>query len=123
MPDLDVTELLSDPTFVQPLTLIHRAVSVDTFGETQLKESGLPTAGCVQPASGKTIQRLPEKFQVADVRSFWLRGKIISDSTCKYPDIIVKNGERFEVQVVFPWTDYGAGYSEGTCVRERMIAK
>lgn len=116
---IDVSELIHDPDFVQPVTLIKRTAYADSFGENQIKEVGQPTSGSVQPASGKVIARLPEALRVANVMSFWLNEKIIADSREKYPDIIVKNGTRFIVQVVFDWSDWGAGWSEGTCVAER----
>lgn len=116
---VDVSELMNDPDFVQPLTLIHRVPCVDNFGENTLKETPIETFGCVEPISGKTLQRIPEAFRVANVQSFWLRERIVTDSRSKYPDVIIKNGVRFAVQVVFDWSDWGGGWSEGTCVQER----
>lgn len=122
MGQIDVSELLADPDFVDNLTLIHRAPLVDSFGQNQLTERSEPTVGSVQPASGKTIQRLPEALRVANVSSFWIKGKIVSDGSCQYPDIIYFKGERFAVQVVFDWTNWGEGWCEGTCVREKPAA-
>jgi hypothetical protein len=119
MGQLDVSDVLLDADFLDAITLIHRTSTTDQYGKNQLVECGTPTYGCVQPASGKTIQRLPEALRVADVSSFWIQGKIVSDGACKYPDIIVFNGCRYAVQVVFDYTNYGAGFCEGTCVRQR----
>lgn len=118
---IDVADLLSDTDFVSKLTLIHRTSSTDTRGENQIKERAVPTYGSVQPASGETLQRLPEVFRVADVKSFWIKGTIISDGQAKYPDIIFYRGVRYAVQVVFDWSDWGQGWCEGTCVREKPI--
>jgi hypothetical protein len=119
MGSIDVSELLADPDLVQPLTLIKRTACRDSFGQNQLQETGYPIVGSVQPVSGKTLQRLPEAMRVANVQSFWVKHKLVSDSRDKYPDIIVKNGKRFTVQVVFDWSDWGSGWTEGTCVAER----
>lgn len=119
---IDVSELLNDPDFVQPLTLIKRVPVVNGYGQNELQESAKPSHGSVQPASGKVIARLPEALRVANVQSFWMREKLITDGlNSKYPDVIVKNGIRFVVQVVFDWTDWGSGWSEGTCVAERPV--
>lgn len=105
---------------VDPVVLIHRNSFVDLYGENQLSETGFNTVGSVQPISGKTLQRIPEALRIADVMSFWIKGKIISDGKCKYPDIINFNGSRYAVQMVFDWTNWGDGYCEGTCVREKI---
>jgi hypothetical protein len=119
MGKIDVTELLVDPDMVDSVMLIHRQPFVDEFGENKLKEIGVPTFGSVQPASGKTLQRLPELYRVADVMEFWIKGKIVSDGKCQYPDIIFYHGKRYAVQLIMDWMNWGDGFCDGTCVRER----
>ena len=114
-----VSDLMSDPEFVQSLMLVRRSPCVDAYGKNTLAEKTFCVVGSVQPISGKTLQRIPEAFRVANVQSFWLKEKIITDGRDQYPDIIIKNGIRFAVQLVFDWSDWGAGWSEGTCVQER----
>lgn len=116
---IDVTELLSDPDFVNEVTLVNRVPNVNDMGENTLVETGFVTVGSVQPASGKTISRLPEALRVANISSFWVKGEIIADGSARYPDILVFNDKRYQVQTVNDWTNYGAGYSEGTCVVEQ----
>jgi hypothetical protein len=119
MGQIDVTDLLTDSDFVDDLVLIHRVDTVGENGRLTLTERNVPTIGSIQPASGKTLQRLPEAFRVESVSSFWLRGEIVSDGSCKYPDIICYRGQRYAVQTVMDWTNWGAGWCEGTCVREK----
>jgi hypothetical protein len=119
MAELDVSDVVLDPDFLDLMSLIHRTPVVDQYGKNQLTEQGSPIYGSVQPASGKTLNRLPEALRVANVSSFWIQGKIVSDGSCKYPDIIAFKGKRYQVQVVFDWTNWGAGFCEGTCVAER----
>ena len=118
MSRIDVSDLLLDPDFVGPISLISRVPSVNSFGENILSESTLNAVGSVQPASGKVIQRLPEALRVANVSSFWFRGKIVTAEPGKYSDILVFAGQRYQVQMVFDWTNWGAGWCEGTCVAE-----
>lgn len=119
MGQVDVSSILADPEMVDPIVHIHRKSWVNEYGENVLTEQGFPTYGSVQPASGKTLMRLPELYRVVNVMSFWLRGKIITDGSSKYPDLLVFNGQRYAVQVVFDWTNWGDGWCEGTCVREK----
>lgn len=119
MGQIDVTELLCDPDFVSPITLIHRKTQVNALGENVLTESGVATIGCIQPMSGKTLQRLPEALRVGDNQTFYIKGNVTADRSSKYPDIIVFRGQRYVIQMVFDWTNWGQGWVEGTCVRER----
>lgn len=119
MAQIDVTDILSDPEFMDPVILIHRKPIVDEFGENQLIETQVATFASVQPTSGKTLQRLPEALRVSDVSSFWIKGKIIADGKCQYPDVIVFRCARYAVQMVFDWSFWGNGWSEGVCVREK----
>lgn len=119
MGNVDVSDVLLDPDFVDPLIIIHRKSHVDGGGVNRLEEQGFPSFGTVQPISGKALQRLPDELRVANVQSFWVKGKIISDGKCQYPDIISYKGNRYAVQIIFDWTNWGAGWCEGTCIRER----
>lgn len=119
MAEIDVTDLLVDPDFIDELILITRATTVNSYGENVVTETSTATVGSVQPASGKTLQRLPDALRVADVSSFWIKGVITADGSGKYPDLISFRGRRFQVQVVFDWTNYGEGWAEGTCVAEK----
>lgn len=116
MAQIDVSDLLSDPDFIDPVQIIRRTASVDSLGQNQLSEVVISTWANVQPASNKAIQRLPEALQSADVRSFYLRMEIVKDATSAYPDIMIFNGKRFEIQTAAPWLNYGSGWNEGVCV-------
>lgn len=119
--NLDVTELLFDPDFVDDLTLIRREATVNAFGENIITEITFNTIGSVQPASGKTISRLPDALRVANISSFWIKADIIVDGTGKYPSIISFRGKRYQVQTVSDWQNYGAGWNEGTAVAEKPV--
>lgn len=118
MAQIDVSELLIDPDFVDSMQVVTRTPNVTSQGENTLRESTVSSVGSVQPASGKTIFRLPEEFRVANVSSFWFKGDIIASEPGKYSSIIIFKGKRYQVQTVFDWMNYGAGWCEGTCVAE-----
>ena len=118
MGQIDVTELLGDPDFVDEVELITRTPFINSLGENELKEVVCQTVGSVQPASGRVLQRIPEALRVANMSSFWLKGTITASSPGKYSSILVFRGKRYQVQTVFDWTNFGEGYCEGTCVAE-----
>lgn len=113
-----MTDLLSDPDFVDPVMLVSRQPFINSLGENTLREVSTNTIGSVQPATGKTLQRLPEALRVANVSSFWLKGTIIASEPGKYSSILIFKGKRYQVQTVFDWSNFGQGYTEGTCVAE-----
>lgn len=122
MADLDVSDLLLDPIFVDPLTLIHRTTAPNGFGENIITEVMVNTVGSVQPANFKQIQRLPEALRNSDIRSFFIKAEIKVDGTGTYPDIILFKGYRYEIKTAAPWLNFGGGWNEGVCVRQDPAA-
>lgn len=120
MAQIDVTELLLDPDFVDPVQVLRITTVVNDFGENELTEAApIDTVASVQPASGKQIQRLPEALRIADVRAFYIMLEIIQDSTSAYPDVIVWQGQRYQVQLQNPWLNFGQGWNEVIAIREK----
>ncbi len=120
MAQIDVSDILSDPEFVDPIVVVKRTPSINSYGQNELSECKFQSHGSVQSVSGKTLQRLPEALRVANLYSFWVRGNITADGTQKYPDQLVFRGQKYNVQHIFDWTNWGAGWCEGTCIRERI---
>ena len=118
MANIDVSELMSDPDLVDPIQLITRFPRVNYLGRQVLSEKVVDTVGSVQPANYRTVQKLPEAMRVANVSSFWIKGEIIASEPGKYSSILVFRGQRYQVQTVADWSNFGRGYTEGTCVAE-----
>lgn len=118
MAEIDVTELMSDPDFVDPIRVITRVPYVDLFGQNHVEEDVLTSVGSVQPADFRTIQKLPEAMRVANLSAFWFKGIIIATAPGKYSSVLVFRGQRYQVQTVADWSNFGEGYTEGTCVQE-----
>lgn len=118
MAQVDVTDILADPDFVDPIVIVRRTPTIDQYGENVLTEQSFQTFGSVQPIDGKTLQRLPDALRVANQKHFFVKGTIVSDGTSRYPDVLVMNGIRYAVQAIFDWSNFGAGWSEGTVVQE-----
>ena len=118
MANIEVTELLVDPDFVDPMTVVTRFPVVNGLGETSLREETQNSFGCVEPISGKDVEKIPEALRTSDVRTFWFRGTIEASAPGKYSSIIVFAGKRFQVKAVSDWANFGAGYTSGFCVAE-----
>lgn len=118
MAQIEVTEILCDPDFVDKIVLINRRPAINNLGENTLTELSINSIGCVQPISGRNILRIPEALRVANMSSFWFKGTITASAPGKYSSLLVFKGFRFEVQHVYDWSNYGPGYTEGVCVAE-----
>lgn len=119
MAQIDVSDLLLDPDFVDPISIIRRTSSVNSFGENVTTELAIFTVGSIQPASSNTISRLPEALRMADVRDFFIKIEIIQDGATLYPDVLIFQNIRYQVQTAAPWLNYGRGWNVGTCVKEK----
>ena len=118
MARIDVSEILNDPDLVDPIQIIDRLPRVNSFGESSLQEFPRLTVGSVQPASSRAVLRLPEALRVENLMSFWVKGKIVASESGKYTSVILFNGQRFNVQAVFDWSNWGNGWCEGVCKAE-----
>lgn len=116
--NIDVSELLVDPDFVDKMIHIPRTPQVNSKGQNILSSVSIDTVGCVQPASGRTLSRLPEALRLANISEFWLKGVIVASSPGRYPDILVFAGIRYQVQTVLDYTNWGQGWTEGTCIAQ-----
>lgn len=115
---IDVTELLTDPDFVDPIKVIQRVPIVNSFGENSVSETTISGVGSVQPASGRDLMRLPEEFRIANLSTFWFKGVIVSSAPGQYASILVFKNQRYQVKHIFDWNNFGQGWTEGACVAE-----
>mgnify|MGYP003425401811 CR=1 FL=1 len=119
MAQIDVSELMTDPDFVDKIQVITRTPAVNSLGENFIREVTTDSVGSVQPADYKTMKRLPEALQNENVSSFWVKGQILTTEDCKYPSILVFRKKRYQIERVADWSNFGAGYCEGICIAEK----
>lgn len=112
---IDVSELLSDPDFVDDFAVVRSTRTVGTDGRTVDVPGYYYTYGCVQPAKESQLRQLPEADRVGDfisvVTVFQLYA--LTDSTA--PDIVQWNCRNYRVKVTRDWTNYGEGFNEALC--------
>lgn len=115
---IDVTDLLTDPDFVGPILHISRIPRINSLGEQVLVECTAKTVGSVQPIDSAKIERIPEAQRVTNMMTFFMKGKIVTSLPGKYSDILVFEGQRYQVKTVDDWSSWGAGFCEGMCIAE-----
>lgn len=118
MAQIDVTDLMVDPDFVDTISIVSRVPTVDAYGQQTLADTTVVTVGSVQPADQRTVQKMPEAMRVENLSSFWVKGIITASSSGQYSSVLVFQGTRYQVKWVEGWSNFGAGYCEGVCVAE-----
>lgn len=124
MGTLDVTALLTDPDFVSPCTLIHRAMTVNTSGETVLAETSAPIVAVVQTQiPAQMLERVPTDVRLSDVIVVTYKGRLSAETPGGYSDVIVWNGRRYQVrEIPENFMNYGAGFTSALCTAEAVSA-
>lgn len=124
MGTLDVTDLLTDPDFVSPCTLIHRAVTVNTNGEAVLAETPVSIIAVVQTEiPAEVLERVPTDVRLSDVIVVYYKGALLAEQPGGYNDVILWNSRRYQVKEVLEnFMNYGAGFTAALCTAEPVSA-
>lgn len=117
MPELDVSDVLSDPMFADSAVLIHTAVTVDGVGRTVKTPVDTAISVVVTSDKGRNLRRNPDAAAS--------EGSIIVHSTVTFTegdsatgvdaDIVRWNGKDWTVVTVDDYSRYGAGFTVATC--------
>lgn len=117
MAQIDVSEVVTDPDFLDAVSLVRRTSVVNSSGRNVLAESSSSVYMVVQPASPDDLQRLPDSVRRRDAITVWYVGELSADADGQYPDIVVWNSKRYQVQTADPFGNWatGSGYTEAVC--------
>src|ERR1700679_2914920 len=120
MPLVDVTDVLLDPDIAgQGFTVLRRQETVNAFGESTVVVASIPAVGSVQPEGDNDLIR--EEGQDAQpktiivVTPFRPRGVAKGPSKSRFkPDIVLWEGNYFEVVHLEGFGDFGFGFTKAT---------
>lgn len=132
MPLLDVSELLTDPLFVEEITVIRREQTIDAKGRVVIDPVVFPDVlASVQPKDtaigGNIISREDDgSYRGSNLNvytTFRLRSvsKNEAGDVQFQPDVIVWNGDHFLVALTNDYSHYGAGYMHAECEAIDMV--
>jgi hypothetical protein len=71
---------------------------------------------CVQPASGRQLQRLPDGMRDSEAIALWCEVELKTKTTTTLPDLIAYRGASYEVQLVKPYDEL-AGFFEVVAIK------
>jgi hypothetical protein len=114
-PEIDVSDLLLDPDFVETIQLLRRAEVIGANGRMTTTNTSHNIIASVQPQTDQPMIRGPDQQNlpqlIAVITKFRLRG--ISPGF--QPDLVLWNDTTFVVNKVYNWSHYGAGFVKGEC--------
>jgi hypothetical protein len=116
MPLIDVDDILTDPDFVEPITVLRRAQQISNTGRVStLNQTFAGILACVQPQSDQPMIRGPEQQSLPGLISVHTLFRIRGIAPGYQPDIVIWNGTQFVVNKVYNWSQYGRGYVMAEC--------
>lgn len=118
MMDIDLTELLRDPEFVNTFAVIRREQVEDGDDYAEL-ESRHETAGSIQPATARELERLPEEDRDRETISIFTEFPLRHGGRgMARPDRILWGGASYLVVGIEPWHHLGATFVKALAQRE-----
>lgn len=123
MPSIDVTGVLFSLGIAnQTITVIRRREIVNNKGRSELTTETIIGRGAIQPLGDNSLLRdecfTMQKSGITVWSTVRIRGasKDPSSGAIYQPDLILFNGNYYEVRSPDDWTPFGAGYVKADCI-------
>lgn len=115
---IDVSEVLTDPDFMEPVTRVRRAMTVDEYGDGTLTEVSDTISACVQPGQADALERGMDMSTPKDWRVLWTIQELVEELPAVegYADVIIWQGKRYQVKACEHFNNWGAGYYKALCL-------
>ena len=110
MARIDVTSIVMDPDFVDPIVILRNSETIGENGRNTVTGIEVNAFASVQTPNSETLKRLPESARLNDVKTFYTKTPIFVDSKGGYADVIKWKGGHYQVINVMPWDNWGAGW-------------
>ena len=102
---LSVRSNLNNSFFATTYQCIHRAQTINNYGETVITETAFPAPihASIQPTSGKELDFLPESALLTESIKIFSKEPLTSAIPSGYGDIVIFNGVRYQVARSMQW--------------------
>lgn len=121
MPLLDVSDVITDPDFGERVTVQRRSAAAGSNGRPTVQTSSSTISAVVIPQSDLPLQRGPDQQSLPKLIQVHTTFRLRSASTdpqsgIEYqPDLIVWKGDSFQVNRVYDFSSFGAGFVSADC--------
>lgn len=124
MANIDLTELMSDPDFIDDVYLVRQAVAVGTNGRATVTPTTTEEVMSVQSPNSEQAKELPEGTRLEDSLVAYFFGELHPLAPGRTADIVIprtgsRAGRRFAVdKLIGDWSNWGAGWCCALCIAE-----
>lgn len=120
MANVDVTELLTDPDFVNTFTVVRTNTGVDQHGRVVRTTTQIDAVGSVQPASGQALQLLPDLTMARGAIEIWTKFDFNVVTTPAEADQVIWQGRTYVAVQVDDYLNYGQGFSHAVLTMKNV---
>jgi hypothetical protein len=114
---LDVTDVLDDPDFQVPITVLSTVEQIGPGGlatAVALVPGGVIAMAVVVSDGGRDLVQTDEGDSVQGDITVYTRFPLTTGSVTRAPDIVIWNDDQYRIIRAQPWL-YGAGYTQAIC--------
>ena len=109
---IDVGDIILDPDFAQPFTILRYYGQWDTGEFVTGPPQRIQTEGTVIAANVKDIQQMPEGDRIRGMMNFYTTADVpmyVTNAATpqNVSDIIEWRGEKYRLYQTYPYVDYG----------------
>lgn len=115
MANLDVTELLADPDMANDFVVVRTGVVMSASGEAIETPQQFYTYGVVGPASGQTLQLLPDEARTTASIRVITPFRLVPATDTTEADMILWDQRYWRVTLLSPFNNWGEGFVDATC--------
>lgn len=118
---LDVSEILSDPLFVDDIAVIRSSRTTNQQGITVDTPGMYYAYGSVQPTPGRDLEQFAEAERAGVFITVTTTFQLFPLTATTAPDQVVWRGKNYRVKHVPDWTNYGQGFVTAICQLVDMV--
>ncbi len=116
MPDIDVSEILTDPDFLDSTLVCVRSVqTVGADGIAVLAQTKTRFAGVVTQDAGAVLRRIAAGERITGSISVVTYFRLLAGSPTNTADVVQWGTNSYTVSQVSDYSRYGAGFVEAIC--------
>lgn len=110
MANLDVSDLILDPDFSQPIIVQRNRITVSDQGLGVSTPTQVQVIATVVPASSLDLNRLADADLLKGKIRIFVQFPLIAGDDTNTADIVFWNGRQYTVSAVDDYTNFGVGF-------------
>jgi len=122
MANIDVSFLMNDPDFADPVQLVRRASATNEYGEHIVTDvAPLQVMMVIQTGTADDFALLPEGSRLRATHVAYYQGELFTESPNGYADVIIWQGEHYQVLGILEnFTNYGQGFTKAAITNTKV---